>query len=440
MIVFLKPGMIITPEEILEDKGIYIDITNGRIIEISDYTLRADINIILTKDTIAIPGIINAHDHLLGSYWPRVGEGPHISWKPWDDILKSSDVYKERSKIPNFYLYLIGAYKNLLSGVTTVMDHIPHKVNDNFIDKLPVKVIKEYCLAHEVSSYDLKWGDGIEIEHKRAVERNWPFVTHIEEGFDEESTKGIDYLVEYRALTEHTVMVHGLALSDYDLDRIAEAGAHLVTCPISNYFMFKLIARLKEWLNREINTSLGTDSPMSGGINILEEMKFLKYAYKNKYNEDLDDKTILYMITKNPAKAFRIDQNVGYIKKGYLADMTIFRRKTSNLFADIINAWFNDIEIVFINGIPRYGYDYYEDVFKKFSNKIPYSKVIIDGKSRIIVGSLEELIRNIWEFVGFKKQLPFIPITIEDDYGKSNSSGNYISDHTPSNISLRFLY
>lgn len=440
MVLFLKPGIIITPDEIVEDKGIYIDTTSGLIIDVSEYKTKADINVLLTKNTIAIPGIINAHDHLLGSYWPRVGEGPHISWKPWDDMLKSSDIYKERSRIPNFYLYLIGSYKNLISGVTTVMDHIPHKVSDNFIDKLPVKVIREYCLAHEVSSYDLKWGDGVDIEHRRAVENNWPFVTHIEEGFDEESMKGVDYLIEYGALTEHTVMVHGLALSDEDLDRIAKAKAHLVTCPMSNYFMFKLIARIKEWLAKGINTSLGTDSPMSGGMNILEEMKFLKMAYRSKYNEDLSDRTILYMITKNPAKAFRIQNKVGYIRKGYFADITIFRRNREDLFSNITQAWFNDVELVFINGIPRYGYDYYRELFDKFSNNVEYSKAIIDRQNRIIVGSLEGLMRTVWKFVGFKKQLPFIPITVEDEYGKNNTYSGSVTGDIISTSSADLIY
>ncbi len=413
MIIFLKPGLILTPDDVDEENGIYIDTDTGKIIKVSKYDTKADVSLLLTSDTVAIPGIINAHDHLLGSYWPRVGEGPHISWKPWDDMLKSSDVYKERSRIPNFYLYMIGAYKNLVSGVTTVMDHIPHHINREFIPKLPVKVIENYTLAHEVSKYDLKWGDGVEIEHSRAIEKNWPFVTHIEEGFDEESMKGVEYLEKMGALTGHTVMIHGLALSDEDLDKIAKAKAHLITCPVSNYFMFKTIARIKEWLERGINTSLGTDSPMSGGMNILEEMKFLKMAYKSKYNEDIDDRTVLYMITKNPAKAFRIDNEVGYIKSGYRADITIFRIR-KDPFSSIVNAWFNDIEIVFINGIPMYGFYYYKDLFDKFSNLVDYSKAIIDMKERIIVGSLEELMKTVWKFVGFKKQLPFIPITVED--------------------------
>ncbi|MGC8870574.1 MAG: hypothetical protein ACP5PT_05745, partial [Brevinematia bacterium] len=73
---------------------------------------------------------------------------------------------------------------------------------------------------------------------------------------------------------------------------------------------------------------------------------------------------------------------------------------------------FNDIELVILNGIPYYGFSYYEDIIRNFD--IDYSKVVIDGKERFIVGDLEKLMRTVWEFLGFRKQLPFIPIYVND--------------------------
>ncbi len=413
MILYIRPGLIATPDEIIKSKGIYVDTNAGKIKSIDIYRGDTDLELFLPEDTIAFPGLLNAHDHLLGTYWPRVGEGPHLTWKQWDDLLKSSPIYKERSNISNSELYMLGGYKNLLSGCTFVMDHFPHHFNEKFIDKLYVRVLKEYTLAHEVSSYDLKWGDGVEVEHKRAVERNWPFVTHIEEGFDEESMKGIDYLVEMNALTEHTVMIHGLALSDYDLDRIAKSRAHLVTCPMSNFFMFRKIARLKEWFSRNINVSLGTDSPMSGSMNMLEEMKYLKMIYRSTYGEDIDAKTITFMVTKNPAKAFRVDKKLGYISEGYLADITIIKdKKLETPYDSLVEAHFNDIELVLIGGKPYYGYSRYEGIFKKLLGENNYSKCIISGQERLVIGNLPGLIQTIRKKLGFNKELPFIPITL----------------------------
>ena len=92
---------------------------------------------------ILTPGLVNAHDHLLGNYYPKVGNGPYLNWLPWDNDLKSAPVYQERQQIENRDLYLLGSYRNLLSGVTTVSDHIPHFVAEPFYDLLPMKAIKE---------------------------------------------------------------------------------------------------------------------------------------------------------------------------------------------------------------------------------------------------------------------------------------------------------
>ena len=35
--------------------------------------------------------------------------------------------------------------------------------NSTILPTLPIRAILEYGLAHEASSYDLKWGDGIEV-------------------------------------------------------------------------------------------------------------------------------------------------------------------------------------------------------------------------------------------------------------------------------------
>ena len=137
---------------------------------------------------------MNVHDHLRGDYLPRVGpaEGSYYAnWSHWDADLKASPVYSERAALSVEQMYLLGGYKNLFSGVGTVNDHFPHELNDAYLGALPIRAAREYCLAHECSSFDLKWGDGIEVEHARALERGWPFITHLEEGFDAESMDGI---------------------------------------------------------------------------------------------------------------------------------------------------------------------------------------------------------------------------------------------------------
>ena len=160
----------------------------------------------------AFPALINIHDHFNGNYLPKVGPRPgefYVKWLDWEKDLRNSEVVKvERAKTSTEERYFLSAYKNLFSGVVTANDHFPHEWNEPFIPRLPIRVIRNYTLAHESSSYDLKWGEGIEIEHARALKNNFPFITHLEEGFDEESQRGIDILEELGCLDDHTVLIH----------------------------------------------------------------------------------------------------------------------------------------------------------------------------------------------------------------------------------------
>ncbi|MBU1078271.1 MAG: hydrolase, partial [Spirochaetes bacterium] len=167
----LKAKSIITPDESIEDASVLIE--NKKIKEINPD--KKEGTVFDFGNRIILPGMINAHDHLLGNYYPRVGNGPYLNWLPWDNDLKSSPVYAERSNIPPKIIYQLGAMRNLIAGTTTVSDHIPHFVNDPYVKMLPIRVLKNYTLAHECSEYDLKWGDGIDIEYKKAVKNNYSF-------------------------------------------------------------------------------------------------------------------------------------------------------------------------------------------------------------------------------------------------------------------------
>ncbi len=404
----IKGGTIVTPDFIMQ--GASLTIEDGIIKSMGKDDNSADFELILEQGDLIFPGLINAHDHLLGNYYPRVGKAPYINFKPWDNDLKSAPIYEERSLISNFDLYLLASYRNIISGVTTISDHIPHAVNQDFIPKLPLRVLDKYALQHECTSYDLQWGGSLSEEHDKAKRENIPFITHLEEGFDEESTLGVDILREMKALDEYTVLIHGIAFSKEDIKHIAKAGAHVVTCPASNHFMFNVIADLKELMAQKVNISLGTDSPMSGGQNIFDEMQMCMTLYKEKYKEDLDPKELIKWITVNPAKALRLDK-LGKIEESYKADFCILRNgDVSNPYHSLAHAWLNDVKMVISDGKPLYGSKTEYDFFKNFAEH--YQLLEINGEERILIGQPIDLYQRIWDNVKRKKVLPFFPVEV----------------------------
>ena len=394
---------ILNPDKTTEKVNILID--NGRFYTVSNKDMGSHIS--FNAGGVISAGLINSHDHLLGNYYPKVGNGPYENWLPWDNDLKSSPLYQERSQIENRDLYLLAAYKNLLSGVTTVSDHMPHFVAEPYYDILPVKAIREYTLAHSVNSFALRWGDEIDIEYKKAVEQDIPFITHCSEGFDDETKKDVVTLDKKGGLGDHSVLVHGLAFSEKDMDLIKSRGASVVWCADSNMFMYNKTANIKMLLDKKVNVCIGTDSPMSGGENLLYEMHFDKKLYKKLYTEELSDEIIYKMVTVNPAKAFKLHDS-GDIREGNIADLVVVRDKGGSYINSVVSAELKDIMLVVINGMPSYGDVEFAPLFDSLGVK--YQNIVLAGKEKIIIGDLKGLLRRISRAVGFKKEYPFMPI------------------------------
>jgi cytosine/adenosine deaminase-related metal-dependent hydrolase len=407
----VENATVVNYDDVLESITFYIDGERFKSISPSrEY--KYDVLLSLKSDVFVYPGFINAHDHLLGTYWPKVGRKdgkPYENWLYWDNDLKSSDIYFERQQIDAKYLYLLGAYKNLISATTTVSDHIPHFVNEPYIPILPVRVLKNYCLAHAVSSFALKWGDSIPIEYKRAVENNWPFITHIEEGFDEETKECLPKLDGLGALGRNTVLIHGIAFSKEDIDLIAKRGASVVWCPDSNMFMFKTTTNVPYLIEKGVNLCLGTDSTMSGGLNILYELKRAKEVYRELFGDEIDDQLLFKMITINPAKAFLIENELGEVKEGKLADFVVVRKNYPNPYKNIVEAELEDVLLVVIAGKPLYGLKSFSALFDRLG--IKYEEIKLKKEKRIIKKGLIETLTAIRNAIGKKKNFPFMPVS-----------------------------
>ena len=404
----LDKGNIVTSSNGLVKQG-QITIENNTIQDISHKTDSfLDININVENLWI-FPGLINSHDHLLGSYFPRVGSRkPYLNWLMWDNDLKSSPVYIERQQIDARYIYILGAYKNLISGFTSVQDHIPHFVRKKFASSFPIRLIDKYALAHCVCSFALPWGDGIVEEHQKAQKENTPFITHCSEGFDEETRHSVRTLKQLNALTQHSVLIHGIAFSDKDILDIKEANANVVWCPFSNLYMFEKTAPIKKLLETGINVSLGTDSPMSGSINIFEEIQVAKSFYRNAYNEELDNQLLYRMLIENPIKSFFL-KNTGYLEKNNLADILIIKGEVNSPYDALANMNYNKIALVIVDGIPRFADRNFEPLFKALN--VPYQHVLVDNSYKIIYGNIIRILDEVKKSVGYDKKLDFLPVS-----------------------------
>jgi len=377
----------------------------------------AFVKIDLKGKSFIYPSLINTHDHLQGNYRPPVGPKDgnfYLTWLPWDQDLKASKTFAERSNLSREDLYALSGYKCLFSGVTTVNDHFPHQLNCQILPTLPIRAIQEYCLAHESTSYDLKWGDGVEIEHKRAVENNWPFITHLSEGFDSESMHSIEALERINILNDNCLFIHCISLSDEDINKIAKAGASVSWCGFSNMFMFNVTAKVRKMFKAGVNVTIGTDSSATGSANLLAEIKYDRELYQKLYGEDLPAEKIFEMATVNAAKAFRMQDRIGRLEEGMLGDILVLKAKDDNPHENLVNADMKDIELLVLAGQPIYGELHFLDIFKeKLSAQtgLPegYTQIKVGNKAMFVKGDPAGLYNEVRRKIGFKKVLDYLP-------------------------------
>lgn len=104
-----------------------IMIGDGKIKQISSTPLRYTIGQIhLTFDNaIIFPGLINSHDHLDFNLFPALGNKTYNSYTEWGGHIhkKYKHEIAEVLEVPEALRTDWGIYKNLLCGVTTVVNH-----------------------------------------------------------------------------------------------------------------------------------------------------------------------------------------------------------------------------------------------------------------------------------------------------------------------------
>jgi cytosine/adenosine deaminase-related metal-dependent hydrolase len=404
----LTDATVVTPRKIRSSASVRVEAG-----KVTGFGLGSQRELKIGSASVVYPALVNVHDHLRGNYLPRVGPAPgsfYLNWAPWDADLKASPVYKERSVIDVATMYKLGAYKNLFSGVGTVNDHFPHELNDAHIAALPIRVIKEYCLAHECSSFDLGWGEGVDIEHRWAVERDWPFISHLEEGFDPESQDGMGVLERAEALDEHDLLVHCIGFSDEDIRKAKRAQASVAWCPASNQFMFNLTCKIRKMLRAGVNVALGTDSTHTGSVNLLAEMRFARDIYRDMYGEELPAKTLFEMVSSNAAKALHMEGRVGVVEPGASADFAVFRVRADDPYENLCASHPEDLELLTVEAVPVFGDEAkYGDFFAHELKSGGYGRIVMDGRTMFVKGDPALLYKNLRTLLGFAKKLDYLP-------------------------------
>ncbi|HEU4471339.1 MAG TPA: hypothetical protein VFR58_09660 [Flavisolibacter sp.] len=329
---------------------------------------------LVLEEALIFPGLINSHDHLDFNLFPMLGSKKYASYTEWGPSIHA--LYKHEIRevlaIPQVLRTQWGLYKNLLCGVTTVINHGPRlPIPDPFI-----RVCQDLLNIHSVA-FEKHWRRRLMNPFNRR-----PCVIHTGEGTDTAAHAEINSLIRWNLLQKKLIGIHGVAMSPEQSAKFAA----LVWCPLSNFFLLGTTASIKH-----MNTTilLGSDSVLTGSWNFWDHLRFARETGL------ADQKEIIDMVTSRAAAAWRVP---GYNQE-LPPDLVIARTGTGKAIDQFFKINPADILLVIQSGAIRLMDESLYDQLRPHGLPAQsLSKVMIDGRLKYVPGNLPSLIQEIRQY------------------------------------------
>ncbi|HTK20854.1 MAG TPA: amidohydrolase family protein [Mucilaginibacter sp.] len=357
----------------LTGQTVSIRINDGKIAQVlpgNFYDQTDELNLSF-DNAIIFPGLINSHDHLDFNLFPPLAGRTFKNYTEWGVHihLKYKDIIDSVLKVPEKLRIQWGIYKNVLCGVTTVVNH-GKKLN---VGNELITIFQDCQSIHSVH-FEKRWRFAL----NNPLKKNLPAVIHCGEGIDDLASNEIDRLIQSNLLKRSIVAIHGVAMNEEQ----AKQFKAVVWCPESNYFLLDKTA-LVDHLKKHTSILFGTDSTLTGDWNIWNHIRKAKQADMLSGQELFDSLTI------NPAKTWGL--NSGVIAEGIDAELVI--SKADSFFATDPQ----NILLVMHKG----QISLFDEVLLsqlKTININEYSRISIGGNNKYVKGNLPELILKVKQF------------------------------------------
>lgn len=288
---------------------------------------------------LVLPGLINCHDHLGLDLLPWLGTPPYRNMYEWADEIYDPDQPPIRNILRARLRDRLrwGALRNLIAGVTTVMHHDPF-YRRWFTARFPVRVLARYGWSHS-----LGFGDDLAADFRRS---SGPYFVHAAEGVDERAAAELDQLADLGLVDRRTVLIHGVALTAPQQQRVAATGCGLVWCPASNMRLYGETAPIAA-LKGRIRIGLGTDSTISGAPHLLDELR--SGAETGLATPD----ELLSMVTTDAADLLWLETGRGRLAPAGPADLCVMPDTGRSAAQTLLQTTPADLALVMVAGTPR---------------------------------------------------------------------------------------
>lgn len=137
----------------------------------------------------------------------------------------------------------------------------------------------------------------------------------------------VRYLMQLGLLDPHWVLIHGIHVTELDIEHMARVGCSFVYTPTSESIRGGGIGPFANAWRAGVNVALGTDGPMVDySVDMVEQMKacMLMQHVRHLDPTRMPPERSIEMATINAAKALGLDREIGSLEKGKRADIAVF--------------------------------------------------------------------------------------------------------------------
>lgn len=369
IILTINPsGQIINKGSIAIEKNIIIAIDSIENIDIeyfSDEIIDAD-------EKIVMPGLINCHTHLPMSLYRGIADDMQLKEWLYDYIFPAEAEFSTANNIS--IATQLAVLEMIKSGTTCFNDMyyfedeiaqaatkigIRGVISESLID-YPAPNAKNYKEAYKYTEMLIEkyhndelikvavaahapYSCSVELlkeARKLSEKHNLNFNIHVAESKWEIKTikklynlTPVQHLENIGILGEGFVFAHGVWLNNDDIEIVAKHNIAIAHCPECNMKLSSGVAPISKLLENNCNVGLGTDGVASNNnLNMFEEMKAMTLLAKLSSNDSstINAQKSVQIATIDAAKCLRMDNLIGSLEVGKLADIIIIDNKKPN--------------------------------------------------------------------------------------------------------------
>jgi cytosine/adenosine deaminase-related metal-dependent hydrolase len=312
---------------------------------------------VVETEGVILPGLVDLHGHpeynVFAPWEPPTTYANRGAWRAspeYEKLVKRPYArFRAADLVPALTRY--SEIRALVGGVTAVQGAA---VSAQVLEEALVRNVDRRIFGQHrgrsIVDLDSVSEDALQTLHtdlaKQAIDA---IFIHLAEGVDAQSSAEFELLKSKGLLVPQTVVIHGTALTDDQLQELASAGAKLVWSPQSNLRLYAATTPVERARRLKIPVALGADWVPSGSLSTLDELRVARHQLALQGAAD-DPRALVGMVTWDAAAVAGLAGRLGDLQPGMPADVCVLERCSDDPWESVLRAKPSDVQLVTIGG------------------------------------------------------------------------------------------